>query len=70
MENAVFHLNNNLREMARQTGSCYLDNFDTLAATEEAIFSQDGIQLTLKHTIDGPDPSSNMLPFSWKMIKD
>jgi len=46
VDNAIHHLNLNIKEMAGQTGSCYLDNFDIMAEKSESIFKQDGINLT------------------------
>jgi lysophospholipase L1-like esterase len=46
VDNAIHLLNLNIKEMARQTGSCYLDIFDILAEKGEAIFEQDGLHLT------------------------
>ena len=48
VDNAIHHLNLNLKEMAGQTGSCYLGNFDIMAEKGESIFKQDGINLTSK----------------------
>ena len=48
VDNAIHHLNLNIKEMAAQTGSCYLDNFDIMAEKGESIFNQDGINLTSK----------------------
>jgi lysophospholipase L1-like esterase len=46
VDNAIHHLNLNIKEMTGQTGSCYLNNFDIMAEKGEAIFKQDGINLT------------------------
>ncbi len=46
VDDAIYHLNNNLRTMASQTGCCYLDNFAVLAQEATDIFKEDGIQLT------------------------
>jgi hypothetical protein len=46
VDNAIHHLNLNIKEMTGQTGSCYLNNFDIIAEKGESIFKQDGINLT------------------------
>jgi hypothetical protein len=46
VDNAIHHLNLNIKEMTGQTGSCYLSNFDIMAKKGESIFKQDGINLT------------------------
>jgi lysophospholipase L1-like esterase len=46
VDNAIHYLNIDIKEMAAQTGSCYLDNFDIMAEKGESIFKQDGINLT------------------------
>lgn len=46
VDNAIHHLNSSLREMARQTGSCFLDNFEILATKNTNLFAKDGIHLT------------------------
>ena len=46
VDNAIHHLNLNIKEMTGQTGSCYLSNFDIMAEKGESIFKQDGINLT------------------------
>ena len=46
VDNAIHHLNLNIKEMTGQTGSCYLGNFDIMAEKGESIFKQDGINLT------------------------
>lgn len=46
VEDAVLHLNGHINNMTRQTGCCYLDNFEILARKNEKIFQKDGIHLT------------------------
>ena len=48
VDNAIHHLNFNIKAMAVQMGSCYRDNFDIMAEKGESIFKQDGINLTSK----------------------
>jgi lysophospholipase L1-like esterase len=48
VEDAIFHLNNNIKLMASQTGCCYLDNFAKLAQKETDLFTDGGIDLTNK----------------------
>lgn len=45
VEEAIYHLNTSLNTMARQTGSCYLDNFAKIS-TDRTIFREDGTRLT------------------------
>jgi len=45
VEQAIYHLNINLNTMARQTGSCYLDNFAKISE-DRSIFKEDGTSLT------------------------
>ena len=46
VDDAVRHLNVHINDMTRQTGCCYLDNFDILAKKQAKIFQKDGIHLT------------------------
>ncbi len=48
VNNAVYHLNKNIKLMASQTGCCYLDNFAVHAQNKVDIFKSDGIHLTRK----------------------
>lgn len=48
VDNAIHHLNLHIKEMAKQTGSCYLDNFDIQALKGYPIFKENGIDLTLE----------------------
>ncbi len=48
VEEAIHHLNNSMNEMTTQLGCCFLDNFATLAKSNEKIFKRDGISLTSK----------------------
>lgn len=48
VEDAVYHLNENIKLMASQTGCCYLDNFAKLAQGETDLFTNGGIDLTNK----------------------
>lgn len=46
VEDAIHHLNVHINNMTRQTGCCYLDNFENLAKSDSKIFQQDGIHIT------------------------
>jgi len=46
VDNAIHHLNQGIKKMASETGSCYLDNFDILAQKDSPIFEKDGLHLT------------------------
>ena len=48
VEDAIYHLNQNIQLMANQTGCCYLDNFAILAKKETDLFTEGGIDLTNK----------------------
>ncbi len=48
VEEAILHLNKSIATMARETGSCYLDNFEILKEKKAKIFKKDGIHLTAK----------------------
>ena len=46
VEDAIRHLNTHLSDMARQTGCCYLDNFEVSAQKNMNLFKKNSIQLT------------------------
>lgn len=46
VDDAVRRLNEHLNDMTRQTGCCYLDNFDILAKKNASILQKDGVHLT------------------------
>jgi lysophospholipase L1-like esterase len=46
VDNAITHLNENIEEIAHQTGCCYLSNFAKTEGKGGEIFQEDGIHLT------------------------